>query len=176
MNLKCNKQFKIKPYDPKKYCGRSCAAKVNNTGRIKVKKLCKSCGNRLRTNRNIYCSVSCQQRFYYKSYISSWKNGTKDGNIGITTRVIAHSIRRYLWEKYQGKCSQCGWNKINPYSGRVILEVDHIDGNSENNKEENLRLLCPNCHSLTPTFKNLNRGNGRNWRLKYLKTISPFEK
>ena len=39
--------------------------------------------------------------------------------------------------------------------------MEHIDGNSENNNIENLELLCPNCHSLTPTFGALNKGKGR---------------
>jgi Zn finger protein HypA/HybF involved in hydrogenase expression len=69
-----------------------------------------------------------------------------------------------LIEKCNEKCSECGWNKRNETSGKIPLEVDHIDGNSENNLEENLRLLCPNCHALTPHFRNLNKGNGRAWR------------
>ena len=46
--------------------------------------------------------------------------------------------------------------------------VDHIDGNSDNNSEENLRLICPNCHSLTSTYRGANRGHGRNitWTIK----------
>lgn len=55
----------------------------------------------------------------------------------------------------------CGWGKINKFTNKVPLEVDHIDGDFRNNKIENLRLLCPNCHSLTSTFKNLNKGKGR---------------
>jgi predicted HNH restriction endonuclease len=39
--------------------------------------------------------------------------------------------------------------------------MDHIDGNSDNNTEENLRLICPNCHALTPSHKGRNRGRGR---------------
>jgi hypothetical protein len=74
-------------------------------------------------------------------------------------------------EKYNRACSLCGWSKINPATGNIPLEIDHIDGNAENNKEDNLRMLCPNCHALTPSFRNLNRGAGREWRRqKYLKT------
>ena len=48
----------------------------------------------------------------------------------------------------------------------VILNIDHVDGCRENCREENLQLLCPNCHSLTLTFGSLNRGNGRATRYK----------
>lgn len=41
------------------------------------------------------------------------------------------------------------------------MELEHIDGNSENNDLSNLTLLCPNCHSLTSTYKGRNIGNGR---------------
>lgn len=57
---------------------------------------------------------------------------------------------------------------MNPFTNTLPLEIDHIDGNSENNSEENLRLICPNCHSLTETYRGANRGNGRNitWAIK----------
>jgi 5-methylcytosine-specific restriction endonuclease McrA len=53
---------------------------------------------------------------------------------------------------------------VHPQTGRIPLEIDHIDGDSGHNTEGNLRLLCPNCHSLTPSYRNLNKGNGRLWR------------
>lgn len=46
-----------------------------------------------------------------------------------------------------------------------MVEVEHIDGDWENNSLTNLTLLCPNCHALTPTFRGLNRGRGRSYRL-----------
>jgi len=74
-------------------------------------------------------------------------------------------LRRYLVWKIGEKCSHCGWCERHPKTGRVPVEVEHIDGNWKNNAAENLTLLCPNCHSLTPTFRGLNRGRGREKRL-----------
>lgn len=171
-NPKCTISFKVKPYNPKKYCSKRCSVTITNTYRIRVNKFCLYCDNRLKISKRIYCSVSCQQMLNYKKYIDAWKNGFEDGNRGITTKNISKYLRRYLQEKYKNKCSTCGWNQKNPVTGIVPLEIDHIDGNSENNKEDNLRLICPNCHSLTPYFRNLNKGNGRAWRIKYLKKQS----
>ena len=69
--------------------------------------------------------------------------------------------------KYNYKCSRCGWNKVNIYTGIVLLEIEHIDGDYTNNNEDNLILLCPNCHSLTATYKGANRGKGRKDRKVY---------
>jgi len=44
------------------------------------------------------------------------------------------------------------------------LQIEHVDGNPYRHKEENLTLLCPNCHSLTATFGGLNKGHGRKYR------------
>ena len=55
------------------------------------------------------------------------------------------------------RCELCGWAKKTA-DGRLPLELDHISGDSKDNRLENLRILCPNCHSLQPTHRGRNRG------------------
>ena len=77
---------------------------------------------------------------------------------------VSSYVRAWLFERANHKCELCGWGEINLYSNKIPLQVNHKDGNPENHKPENLELICPNCHSLTSTFGNLNRGNGRKLR------------
>jgi len=120
---------------------------------------CKNCGAEKATNHrntNTYCSIKCQQDFQYNKRIDRWKSGGKIGKGG---------LKRYLSEQKDG-CWECG---ITEWNGKdIVLELEHSDGNSDNNSEPNLSLLCPNCHSQTSTYKNRNRGNGRHYRrLRY---------
>jgi hypothetical protein len=101
----------------------------------------------------------------YRSFLVDWNNKKVTGGIGIRCKTISAYLRRYLFEKYKSRCCICGWHKKHPITGKVTLEIDHIDGNADNNTENNLRLVCPNCHSLTPHFRNLNKGRGRKWQL-----------
>ncbi|MFH1841294.1 MAG: HNH endonuclease signature motif containing protein [Candidatus Nealsonbacteria bacterium] len=55
------------------------------------------------------------------------------------------------------KCEECGWAKTSK-DNRVPLELDHINGDVHDNRLENLRILCPNCHSLKLTHRGCNRG------------------
>jgi 5-methylcytosine-specific restriction endonuclease McrA len=54
----------------------------------------------------------------------------------------------------------------------VPLTVNHKDGDSENHRPDNLELLCPGCHSLTPNFGKLNLGRGRRQRRERLQLKS----
>jgi len=54
------------------------------------------------------------------------------------------------------RCEECGWAKKSK-DGRLPLELDHINGDSNDNRLNNLRILCPNCHSLKPTHRGKNR-------------------
>lgn len=126
-------------------------------------KLCKWCGSPLTKRQTKFCNTACQNEKEQYEYITKWKEGKIDGGSCNGLRV-SHYIRNYLIQEQNNSCSLCGWNKVHPITGKVPLEIDHIDGDHKNNKEENLRVLCPNCHSLTPHYRALNKGNGRDIR------------
>ena len=156
-------------YKQKKFCNQSCAASYNNqnrnTKRRKDIKYCLNCGKETSSRSDKYCSNECQRIFQYKQYIEKWQAGIENGCV--KPYGISGYIRRYLFEKYNNKCSRCGWGEVNPFTGKIPLEIHHKDGDYTNNVENNLELLCPNCHSLTATYKNANVGNGRKDRKKY---------
>lgn len=55
----------------------------------------------------------------------------------------------------ENRCEKCG---INEWNGKSInCELDHIDGDRTNHKIENLRIICPNCHSQTETYRSKNK-------------------
>ncbi len=168
----CDNVFVVKPSDSKVFCSQSCAAVVNNTGRRRRKVTnCLNCGKETPRSTYKYCCNACQQTYQHNVYIYRWKEGKESGlnqNLGIVSR----NVKRYLREKYNDRCCLCGWSKVHPKTGTVPLVADHIDGNWKNNKEENLRLLCSNCDSLTFTYKNLNRGKGRETRMQRIKLRS----
>ena len=100
-----------------------------------------------------YCSNKCQGDFVVKEKFKKIESG----------EVFHHKVmKKYLISTFGNKClnPSCGWD----WNKECRVEMEHIDGNSENNNLNNLTFLCPNCHSNTPTYGNKNRGNGRKIR------------
>lgn len=123
--------------------------------------ICLFCGKPLATrDQKKYCDTHCQHEYEYQEYIRKWKNGEVSGTVGKNWIDVSDYVRRYIFEKYNHQCAECGWARINPFTKTLPLEIEHIDGDSLNNKEENLTLLCPNCHSLTKTYRGANKGHG----------------
>lgn len=165
---KINSQINIAAKNNKPlFCSYRCSNKARATSlkEILICEYCKKSYSRTRIGqKRRFCSIKCagllaaDQR--YKIYIQKWLSGLESSN-----RVSSH-IRRYLFELNDNKCSVCKWSKVNNFTGKIPLEVDHINGNWKDNNIDNLRLLCPCCHALTSNYKILNKGKGRQHHYK----------
>jgi hypothetical protein len=156
----CGNEFLSQKKDKRKFCSQRCSAISNNKNRgyqtRSKSKYCENCRHELGRHQYKYCSIDCQNQLRWKKIIEKIENG-------ITT-LYQKNYKKYLIHKYGNKCMKCEWDKINPTTGLVPIQLEHKDGNSENHDLKNLELLCPNCHSLTPTYGALNKGNGRTKR------------
>lgn len=142
----------------RKFCSHSCSAKFHNDSRKNPVRYCQGCPSEVLRD-TIYCSTTCRQQHE----IERWLAGELDGSWKYTHAAY---VRRYLDQKTNRSCEQCGFNKTR-LDGSSILQVDHIDGNWQHNRPENLRLLCPNCHAMTDNWGAKNMGNGRTWKKDY---------
>lgn len=134
----------------------------------KVIRYCQYCGEELTSDQrhNLYCSQNCANQAKKENNIQLWK----DGYISGTNKngQISPIVRNYMLKKANYCCEICGWNKVNQTLGYSPLEIHHKDGNYNNNDEDNLQVLCPNCHSLTANYRALNTG-GREQRKNSIK-------
>lgn len=147
-------------YAKNKFCSHSCAAKYNNVRKkpkLEKEEFCLWCGGDIGKNATKFCSRECKPEYALHVFLNKWRLGLFNSS----DPASIPTIRRYLKHKYGNKCSRCSWHEANPYNNVIYLEIEHIDGDSDNNDENNLDLICPNCHSLTSTYKALNKGNGR---------------
>lgn len=140
--LHCGKETK----NPK-FCNRSCAAKYNGVKfpKRKPEGKCFSCSIPVPSQRK-YCHECYNKKF---SKFSIDESGLK------VKKLSAETIKKNIIKTKGHQCWEC---KNTTWNGFPIpLEMDHIDGNSLNNNENNLRILCPNCHALTPTYRGRNK-------------------
>lgn len=132
------------------YCSRRCSLEVSREKNRK-KNLCLNCAKGCGSKR--LCNRSCS---------NSYKNKIRELDITNNPQKYSNAaIRKFLIKIRGDSCSKCGWREVNPKTLKCPIQLNHIDGHSENKKFDNLELVCPNCHSLTPTFGSLNMGNGR---------------
>ncbi len=158
----CKRCNTVLPYEKRRndYCCRRCAALVNN----KLSQRpphgiplpnCSRCGKKLTHHSGEMCKTCCN--VCYKERIAQSVESGNYTNSKIMRKYLI-IIRGYI-------CEQC---KRTEWEGQQIpIDTHHIDGDSENNRPENLKLLCPNCHSITNNYKAKNIGNGKRKRKKW---------
>jgi hypothetical protein len=148
-----------------KFCSKSCSASYNNRGVRRhgcAPSNCLNCDSLLSKSSKSYCNNRCQNEYQWKEK----KNLIEEGKIKDLGKPQTQdkNLKKYLIDKNGEKCMQCGWCKINTHTNKIPIQIDHIDGNPQNQTLSNVRLLCPNCHALTPYYGS--RGSGRPWRTK----------
>lgn len=152
--LNCEKKLRVGSF--KSYCNQSCSTSYTNRMRPKTprkKVSCLFCKNvfslRPSARWGKYCSNACQGKYAKaerQKLIRSGLNSTLKG------------MREFLIEKFGNQCRLCG--QLPEWNGKPLtLQLDHKDGDSDNNHWKNMRLLCPNCHTQTPTYGSKGLGN-----------------
>lgn len=152
----CSKSL---PYEKRhnRFCNQRCAASQNNRGVARNPRtrsvVCANCGATKENRANKYCK-GCSDSHIYNS---------------ITTLTLANvrtdrSRKMILLRERGHQCEIC---LLTEWRGKPIpLDLDHIDGNPDSNDADNLRLLCPNCHAQTDTYKGKGTRAGRYSRRK----------
>jgi 5-methylcytosine-specific restriction endonuclease McrA len=102
---------------------------------------------------NKFCSVACSTAHRSADHKRKFFSGL------LEKRIDRPTARKYLAEVRGYKCEICS---ISKWQGKPItLHVDHINGDPSNDRPDNLRLICPNCHSQTEFLGGGNKGRGR---------------
>lgn len=159
---KCGTSFErpTKGYK-KRFCSRACAnsRQFNETANKKRAKSNRQAWKKMAPDvlkerkKNMHLIVKKRMQTYQNNFMAA----------DFDTLASGTKRRRVLLEQ-NNCCLHCG---LKEWQGQPLtLELDHIDGNNQNEVRDNLRYLCPNCHSLTPTWRGRNNTGDKNSRRK----------
>ena len=143
--------------------------------KTRIAPACAVCSSPVPPSNGRYCSGACHYFDTTQRKIDAWLfDNWNPPHAG--EGAVPEYIKRYCLATYGEQCIQCGWAKRRSKDGRIPLTWDHIDGDCSNNRFDNLRLLCPNCHALTDTYGSLNKNSRRKrWGLHNGRTKRPYE-
>jgi hypothetical protein len=151
-------------YGSGRFCSRACANSRTTTQESNQKrrskltkvKVCRKCSEKFRPAESGHRQLctTCKEARLPQYPDRSWDQLNTDGY-----------RRKRLLELRGHRCESCG---IETWIGEPIpLDLDHVDGNSDNNSIENCRLLCANCHRLQPTTGRKNPWNHNTTRKRH---------
>ena len=144
-SVKCEKEHDGK-YGSGKYCSRQCANSRSWSEEDKLKK-----SNSAKNSKKVL-TRSCECLYKLKAAALKKSEKAKEEILIANWEDLSFERlrKRVIWEQNEC-CATCG---ISEWRGKKIsLELEHKDGNHSNNAKENLEALCPNCHSLTTTWR-----------------------
>jgi hypothetical protein len=128
------------------FCSRTCANSWIFSEEAKLKKSLALKGKSFKRSENF--DLEKWKSKVIETRLKKYKTATFE-ELGLTNK------RRRIFEEQNHCCNNCG---ISEWLGQKInLELEHKDGNTENNSRDNLEGLCPNCHSLTETWRGRNK-------------------
>lgn len=148
-----NDAIKYSKYSNGEFCSRKCARGFSSKEKRKEinEKVSKTLKGRINAN-----GLTKEQR------IENWKKSCYDKyitnllNADCKTMCPDRLRKRVILEQNE-KCNKCG---LSEWLGiKISFELEHKDGNHHNNERENLEALCPNCHSITPTWRGRNKNH-----------------
>jgi len=114
----------------------------------RIEKKCLNCETLTKNDK--FCSFTC---------FVEYGNTERKRQIIESGKIFSKGDKRHLIEMRGYKCEMCGTKE---WMGKsILLILDHTDGNSDNNRLDNLRLLCSNCDATLPTYKAKNKNKGR---------------
>jgi hypothetical protein len=150
-----NNAIKYSKYSNGEFCSTKCARSYSTKG--KRNEINKRVSEKL-IGRNVKRSISKERwKEIYEKRKKHYDNVIL--NADYHTLSFERLKKRIVLEQ-NGICDKC---KLSEWLGEKIpLELEHIDGNHNNNERDNLKALCPNCHSLTPTWRGRNKKNNIN--------------
>lgn len=105
--------------------------------------------------KELNCSI---EHFYISTGNSRDKYSLDEILVENSTYANISCLKRRLVNegRLEYKCAKCG-NKGEWLGEKLVLQLDHINGKNNDHRIENLRFLCPNCHSITDTYAGKNR-------------------
>jgi hypothetical protein len=128
------------------FCSRTCANSREFSDESKRKKSIALKGKP--STRGLISDVDQWRANIKQAWLDKY-NATPFSELGMENR------RRRVFDEQNHCCNKCG---VSEWQGfKIPLELEHKDGNNQNNTRENLEGLCPNCHSITDTWRGRNK-------------------
>ena len=152
---RCNKEHDGK-FGSGRYCSRSCSNArkfTSESNRLKsaaAKRYYKSLSDEERKS----MALERSKNIDYAKISKTWENKLL---LSEFDKLTWSSMRLRVILEQKSKCYECGCSEWR--GSELPLEIDHVNGNNKDNSRENLKALCPNCHSITPTWRGRNKKN-----------------